>query len=178
MLGMSWKFVSRQFERWTLRFRWKMWGFTLKKSKLGRDPHVDATQRKISKHQTEVDTSPWWWVPFSFLYDNSYWNKQGCFFFSLTYCTWNDDTQIVLRNTHRFERRSRGSCRGRKRLEGRLGGSAHRRGGLERRLSGRRLGALGCLYVVDITTFLKQKEERIHRVERSHRLCKNQLLQE
>ena len=47
-----------QFEKGTLRFRRKIWGFTLKKLKLGRDSHVDATQRKILKHQTEVDTNP------------------------------------------------------------------------------------------------------------------------
>ena len=35
---MSWKFVSRKFLRWALRFHWKIWGFTLKKLKLGRDP--------------------------------------------------------------------------------------------------------------------------------------------
>ena len=33
MLEMLWKFVSRQFVRWTLRFRWKICGFTLKKLK-------------------------------------------------------------------------------------------------------------------------------------------------
>ena len=30
-------------------------GVTLKKLKLGKDPHVDATQRKILKHQTYMD---------------------------------------------------------------------------------------------------------------------------
>ena len=31
---------------------------TLKKLKLGRDPHVDGPLLKIVKHQTEVDTNP------------------------------------------------------------------------------------------------------------------------
>ena len=77
---MSWKFVSRQFERWTFRFRWKIWGFTLKKIKVRYRPPCRHTLRKILKHQTEVDNNSWWLVPISFLYDDLHWNKQ--FFFS------------------------------------------------------------------------------------------------
>ena len=83
MLEVLWKFVSRQFERWILQFHWKIWGFTLKKLKLGRDPHVDAPLRKKLKHQTEVDNNPWWLVPISFLYDNLYWKNK--YFFDLLY---------------------------------------------------------------------------------------------
>ena len=36
MLEMLWKFVSWQFERWTLRLRWKIWELKLKKLKLVR----------------------------------------------------------------------------------------------------------------------------------------------
>ena len=68
-----WKFVSRQFVR--LRFRWKIWGFTLKKLKLGWDPRVDGPLRKILKHQIKVDSNTWWSVPVSFPYDNLHWNK-------------------------------------------------------------------------------------------------------
>ena len=75
MSEMLWKFVSGQFKRWTLWFRCQMWGFTLKKLKLGRDPHVDGPVRKILKHQIKVDSNPWWLVPVSFLYDNLCWNK-------------------------------------------------------------------------------------------------------
>ena len=46
-----------------------------KKLKLGWDPHVDGSLRKILKHQTEVDNNPWWLAPVSFQYDNLYWNK-------------------------------------------------------------------------------------------------------
>ena len=67
MLETMWKFVSRQSESWTLRLRWKNWGFTLKKLKLGRDPQVDEPLRKILKHQTEVDNNPWWLLPISII---------------------------------------------------------------------------------------------------------------
>ena len=84
-----WKFISGQFERWTLRFCWKIWGFTFKKLKLGRDhPYVDGPLRKILKHNIKVDNNPWWLVPVSFLYDNLHWNKKGCFVFYLNYCTY------------------------------------------------------------------------------------------
>ena len=36
----------------------KIWGLTLEKLNLGRDPHTDAPLRKILKHQTEVDNDP------------------------------------------------------------------------------------------------------------------------
>ena len=72
ILKFEWKFVFKQFERWTLRFRWKMWGVYIEKLKLGRDPHVDAPLRKILKYQIEADNNPWWLVPVSFLYDNLY----------------------------------------------------------------------------------------------------------
>ena len=48
---------------------------TIKKFKLGRDPHVDAPLRQILKHQTEVDDYPWWLLRVSFLCDNLYLNK-------------------------------------------------------------------------------------------------------
>ena len=79
-----WKFITRQFDRWSLRFRWKIWGITLKKLKFDRDtppPHVDAPLRKILMHKIESDNNPWWLVPVSFLYDNLYWNKKECFIF-------------------------------------------------------------------------------------------------
>ena len=75
LLEMLWKFVSRQFQMWTLRLRRKIWGFAMKKLKLGKDPYVDGPLRKILKHQTEVDNNPWWLVPVSFLYGNLFWNK-------------------------------------------------------------------------------------------------------
>ena len=40
------KFVSRQFVRWTLRFRWKIWGFTLKKIKVRSPPPCRRTPKK------------------------------------------------------------------------------------------------------------------------------------
>ena len=46
MLEMLWKFVSRKFVRWTLRSRWKIWGFTLKKLKLGWDPPCRRSPKK------------------------------------------------------------------------------------------------------------------------------------
>ena len=78
---MSWKFVSRQFEKRILRFRWNISGFTLKKSKLGWNSHVDGLVRKILKHEIKVNNNPWWLAPASFLYDNLYWNNKKCFFF-------------------------------------------------------------------------------------------------
>ena len=42
----------------------------------------------ICKNISQVDTNPWWLVQVSFLYDNLYWNKYGCSFFFLTYCTY------------------------------------------------------------------------------------------
>ena len=86
---MLWKFVSRQFERCTLRFVEKFGSLHWKKSKLGRDTHVDAPLRKILKHPTEVDTNPWWVVSVSFLPNSLYWNKSGVsFFFDLLYTFW------------------------------------------------------------------------------------------
>ena len=67
-----WKFVSRQFERWTLRFLWKIWRFTLEKLKLGRYSHVDTLLRKILKHQTEVNNNLWWLIQVSFLCVHNY----------------------------------------------------------------------------------------------------------
>ena len=63
-----WMFVFRQFEKLTLRFPCQIWGFTLKKLKLGRAlPHVDGPLRKILKHKTEAYSNAWWLVPVSFL---------------------------------------------------------------------------------------------------------------
>ena len=89
MIEMLWKFVSEQFERWTLRFRRKIWGFIMKKIKVRLrppSPHVVGPLRKILKHQIKVDINPWWLVPVSIIYDNLYWNKYECFsfFFSHT----------------------------------------------------------------------------------------------
>ena len=75
MLEMLWKYVSRQSERWTLRFRWKIWGFTLKKLKLGRDPPCRRTPKKNFKVSNWSRNNPSWLVPVSFLYDNLYWSK-------------------------------------------------------------------------------------------------------
>ena len=74
MLEMSWKFVSRQTERWIYDSVEKFGGLHWKKLKLGRDtpPHVDGSLKKILKHQTKVDNNAWWMVPVSFLYDNFY----------------------------------------------------------------------------------------------------------
>ena len=69
---MLWKILSRQFERQTLQFCCQIPGFTLKKLKLGTDPHVDRPLRKILKHQIEADNNPWWLVQVSFLHDNLY----------------------------------------------------------------------------------------------------------
>ena len=45
----------------------KIWGFTLKKFKLGRDPTVDGSLSKILKHQIKVDNNPYDdWYKFHF----------------------------------------------------------------------------------------------------------------
>ena len=46
---MLWKFVSRHFEGWFLGFRWNIWGFTMKKLKLGKDPPCRRTPKKNFK---------------------------------------------------------------------------------------------------------------------------------
>ena len=84
MLEMLWKFVSKQFMRWTLRFSWKIWGFTLKKLKLGWD------LGKKLKHEIKVDNNQWWLIPVSILYDNLYWNKLSFYYYYyyyFKYCT-------------------------------------------------------------------------------------------
>ena len=47
MSEMMWK--SKQFERWTLRYRLQIWGFTLKKLKLGREPLCRRPRKKNFK---------------------------------------------------------------------------------------------------------------------------------
>ena len=47
-----------QFGQLTLGFRSQIWEFTLKKLKLGTDPHVDGSLRQILRHQFEVDNNP------------------------------------------------------------------------------------------------------------------------
>ena len=59
--------------RWTLQFLCLIWGFILKKLKLGTNPpHVDGPLRKILKHQIKVDNNPSGLVLVSFTYDNFY----------------------------------------------------------------------------------------------------------
>ena len=92
MLEMLWKFVFRQFVKSTFRFRWKIWEFILLKLNLGWDPHVDAIQRRILKHQTEVDNNSRWLVPVSFLtFALDYWYLN-----LMVYCS------KFLRSKHNF----------------------------------------------------------------------------
>ena len=45
-----WKFVFRQFEQWILQSFRQIWGFTLKKLKLGRDPPHHPCRQTAKKN--------------------------------------------------------------------------------------------------------------------------------